>query len=167
MSAHPDNNIIPDARAIDIDLSFIFTFLSLCPCFLNRKESGRNLSRVSREALEKPCTIHERQCAQPGAFASSLARASNFPGFSWPTSARTLRFLPRIIPNSAGHCQDGNGVAPVFCVAFAKSRTFPVLYFVTCGYGSKSDTEAEKAVRGVVRLSSRFGSSSRAPGPTR
>ena len=104
---HPVINAVTDATTINNDL--IFITISLCPCFVRGKERGRNLSRVSREALEKPCTIHERQCTLWGAFASSLARASNFPGFSWPTSARTLRFLAQIIPKSVGHCQDGNG----------------------------------------------------------
>lgn len=52
-------------------------------------------------------------------------------------------------------------------VVFAKDRASPVLYFVTCGYGLKSDTESEKSARDADEPSVRFGSSSRAPGPTR
>ena len=129
----------------DRQLSRTWLF-SLCPCFVRGKERGRNPSRVSREALEKPCTIHEKRCAQSGAFASSLARASNFPGFSWPTKASNAKIsgtnytkFRRTLPSRKRHRAGSS-------VAFAENRAFPVLYIFTCARQTESDTiESGKA----------------------
>jgi hypothetical protein len=153
---HPTKNMTTIAtQAAQHSMMSFFIVFSLCPFFVHRKERGRNLSHVSREALEKPCTIHERECTQSGAFASSSARASNFPSFSWTNqSVERQDFWHELYHTPFGVAK----TCQISCVIFVKNRSFPVLYLVTCPRRLKSDmsngqkTLTDRKQDGVVVL---------------
>ena len=88
---HIDRNI-PNEVPSAINTDF-FMALSFCPCFVHGKERGRKLFRVSREALEKPCTMHERQCAQLAHSPLRRPVQATFQVSLGQPKRRTLRFV--------------------------------------------------------------------------
>ena len=106
------------------------------PCSRERERAQISL-RVPREALRKPCTKHERKCAQGSALSSSSARTSEISQVSLgPIKAASAK----VIKLSFGSLADAacrrkrippdRRDKPIIQAFFRPDRTFPVLIHI-------------------------------------